>query len=244
MSEQETTVLVVEDEMAIRNLLRLALQSAGFQVVEVANAEAAWQTLRTSSDESSTIDCMLLDWMLPGMDGLALLKRIRQHDKFRRLPVMMLTAKGAEQDQVEGFEVGADDYVVKPFSPKALVARLKALLRRTQKMAMQAPMQEELQFGDLKLDFDSHRFWVGDQELHLGPTEFRLVSFFLENPDKVFSRHQLLDQVWGESVVVEERTVDVHIRRLRKQLEPLKAADYIQTVRGTGYRLSQPQKTV
>jgi len=242
MESQAATILVVEDEMAIRNLLRLTLQGAGFQVVEAANAEAAWQQLQDQSGEASSFDCVLLDWMLPGMDGIALLKRIRQSDKFRSTPVIMLTAKGAEQDQVEGFEVGADDYVVKPFSPKALLARIKALLRRAHKKVGQEGglAKEMIQFVGFKLDLSSHRFWVSDKELHLGPTEFRLMRFFLEHPEKVFSRHQLLDQVWGESVVVEERTVDVHIRRLRKLLEPLQAADYIQTVRGTGYRLSQP----
>lgn len=240
MESQAATILVVEDEMAIRNLLRLTLQGAEFQVVEAANAEAAWQQLQDSSVEASSIDCVLLDWMLPGMDGVALLKRIRQSDKFRSTPVIMLTAKGAEQDQVEGFEVGADDYVVKPFSPKALLARIKALLRRTHKEVGHGVAQDMFQFGVFKLELSSHRFWVDDKALHLGPTEFRLMRFFLQHPEKVFSRHQLLDQVWGESVVVEERTVDVHIRRLRKLLEPLQAADYIQTVRGTGYRLSQP----
>ena len=244
MTVQAKTILVVEDEMAIRNLLRLTLQGAGFQVLEAANAEAAWQQLQAAGGESSkSVDCVLLDWMLPGIEGVSLLKRMRQHEKLCRMPVIMLTAKGAEQDQVKGFELGADDYVVKPFSPKALVARIKALLRRVQTKDESLEVQAELAFGQLKLDVASHRFWVADKPLHLGPTEFRLMRFLLEHPDQVFTRYQLLDQVWGEGVVVEERTVDVHIRRLRRQLEPVDAAHYIQTVRGSGYRLSLPEQS-
>lgn len=228
MSEQ--CILVVEDEAAIRDMLNFTLTAANYKVIEAPNAEQGWKLLLEHQP-----DCILLDWMLPGVSGVSLAQRIRQNDQTASTPIIMLTARGEENDQVQGFEAGADDYVVKPFSPRALVARVKALLRR------QSPEKNSLEIikaGNLKLDLSSYRFTVDEQEVKLGPTEFKLVHFFMTHSNRVYTRLQLLDQVWGENVVVEERTVDVHIRRLRKLLEPVGAADYIQTVRGAGYRFS------
>lgn len=228
MSEQ--TILVVEDEAAIRDMLNFTLTAANYRVIEAPNAERAWQVLSTTMP-----DCVLLDWMLPGVTGVALAQRIRNHEKFATMPIILLTARGEESDQVQGFEAGADDYVVKPFSPRALVARIKALLRR---QSAELGFAEALVQGELRLDLSSYRFTVGAEEVRLGPTEFKLMQFFMSHPNRVYTRMQLLDQVWGEHVVVEERTVDVHIRRLRKLLEPVGQADTIQTVRGAGYRFS------
>jgi len=224
------TILVVEDEAAIRDMLSFTLTAVGYEVLEAPNAEQGWKLLLESQP-----DCVLLDWMLPGVSGISLAQRIRQNDQTAATPIIMLTARGEENDQVQGFESGADDFVVKPFSPRALVARVKALLRR------QAPEKNSLEVvkaGDLKLDLSSYRFTVAEEEVKLGPTEFKLMQFFMTHSNRVYTRLQLLDQVWGENVVVEERTVDVHIRRLRKLLDPVGAADYIQTVRGAGYRFS------
>ncbi len=225
------TVMIVEDEAAIRDMLNFTLTAAGYNVVEAHNAEQAWQKL----SKDVLPDCLLLDWMLPGVSGIDLAQRIRNQDKFFSMPVILLTARGEENDQVQGFEVGADDYVVKPFSPRALVARIQALLRR------QNPdlnVTEVIEKGALKLDFASHRFTVNGEEVKLGPTEFKLMQFFMSHPNRVYSRMQLLDHVWGEHVVVEDRTVDVHIRRLRRILETVNQASVIQTVRGAGYRFS------
>lgn len=225
-------VLVVEDEAAIRDMLSFTLNAAEFEVIEAPNAEQGWKLILDQKP-----DILVLDWMLPGVSGVSLAQRIRQNDQTRALPIILLTARGEESDQVLGFESGADDYVIKPFSPRALVARLKALLRRKDPESMHS---EILRQGKLKLDLTSYRFWVGEEEVRLGPTEFRLIQFFMMHPNRVYSRTQLLDQVWGENVVVEERTVDVHIRRLRRLLEPTGCEDYIQTIRGAGYRFSEP----
>jgi len=222
------TILIVEDEAAIRDMLNFTLSAAGYQVVEAHNGEQAWQILNGKIPA-----CMLLDWMLPGVSGVSLVERIRRNERFASMPIIMLTARGEENDQVQGFEAGADDYVVKPFSPRALVARLKALLRREHS---DSHASEILSQGDLKLDLASYRFTVAGDEVKLGPTEFRLMQFFMSRPNRVFTRLQILDHVWGEQVVVEDRTVDVHIRRLRKILEPVQRAEVIQTVRGAGYR--------
>lgn len=230
MSDQ--TVLVVEDEAAIRDMLSFSLTSAGFNVIEAPNAERGWDLLIEKKP-----DCVLLDWMLPGVTGVALAKRIRQNTEIGHVPIIMLTARGEDDDQVQGFDAGADDYVVKPFSPKALIARIKAMLRR--KMPDDGE-KTQVSFENLSLDLTSHRFTVKDKEVKLGPTEFKLIHFFMTHPDRVYTRVQLLDFVWGESVVVEERTVDVHIRRLRKQLSSLDAEGFIQTVRGAGYRFGRP----
>ena len=228
MSQQR--ILVVEDEAAIRDMLQFTLSAAGYDVVQAPNAEQAWSMIQDKHP-----DCLLLDWMLPGVSGVALAQRIRGNDQVAHLPIIMLTARGEENDQVEGFEAGADDYVIKPFSPRALVARVKAILRRQSPDASSA---EKVTVGDLQLDLSSYRFTVKGQEVKLGPTEFKLMHFFMTHKDRVFTRVQLLDQVWGENVVVEERTVDVHIRRLRKLLAPVGGDQAIQTVRGAGYRFS------
>ncbi|SIO05740.1 two component transcriptional regulator, winged helix family [Sulfurivirga caldicuralii] len=232
MSEMQR-ILVVEDEAAIRDMLAFTLGAAGYEVVQSANAEQAWQQL-----QDRLPDLVLLDWMLPGTSGVAFLQRLRKDARFARLPVIMLTAKGEELDQVEGFEAGADDYVVKPFSPRALVARIGALLRRGG-VSERRPEADVLKVGDLVLERASHRVRCKGKPVALGPTEYRLLDFFMHNPDRVFTRTQLLDQVWGNHVVVEERTVDVHIRRLRKALEPAGCERMVQTVRGAGYRLSE-----
>ncbi len=220
MSEQ--TILIVEDEAAIRDMLNFTLSAADFNVIEAPNAEQGWNLLMENQP-----DCVLLDWMLPGVSGVSLAQRIRQNDQVADIPIIMLTAKGEENDQVKGFESGADDYVVKPFSPRALVARVKALLRR---QSPEKSSLEVIKVGSLTLDLTSYRFLVGSQEVKLGPTEFKLIHFFMTHSNRVYTRMQLLDQVWGENVVVEERTVDVHIRRLRKLLEPVEAAQYIQNL--------------
>lgn len=227
----QSKIVVIEDEAAIRDMLKFTLMSSGFEVFEAANAEEGWKIVLDNS-----IDLILLDWMMPGTSGVTLAKRLRQNNKTRAIPIIMLTAKGEEDDQVQGFEAGADDYVIKPFSPRALVARIQALLRRNNPET--GAENESLRAGNMHLDLESHRFYVAEEEVKLGPTEFNLVQYFMSHPNRVFSRTQLLDHVWGASVIVEERTVDVHIRRLRKLLEPLGVADYIQTIRGSGYRFS------
>lgn len=225
------SILVVEDEAAIRDMLKFTLSSSGFDVREAENAEEGMRQVKESAP-----DLILLDWMLPGISGVTMATKLRQKPETRHIPIVMLTARGEEEAQVQGFEAGADDYVVKPFSPRALVARIKALLRRQAEPESQA--DEQLIAGKMRLDTTSHRFYINEQEVRLGPTEFKLIHFFISHPDRVFTRSQLLDQVWGINVVVEERTVDVHIRRLRKILEPLAVANYIQTIRGSGYRFS------
>lgn len=224
------TVLVVEDEAAIRDMLNFTLSAADFKVIEAPNAEQGWNLLLEHQP-----DVIILDWMLPGTSGVSLAQRIRQHDQVGHTPILMLTAKGEENDQVKGFEAGADDYVVKPFSPRALVARCHALLRRHMP---EKHSSELVKAGSLQLDLSSYRFTVAGEEVKLGPTEFKLMHFFMTHPNRVYTRSQLLDHVWGESIIVEERTVDVHIRRLRKILEPAGVANVIQTVRGAGYRFS------
>lgn len=226
----QPTILIVEDEAAIRDMLKFTLESSEYTVIEAANAEQAWLIVLEQQP-----DLILLDWMLPGISGVSLAQRIRQNDKTRAIPIILLTARGEENDQVQGFEAGADDYVVKPFSPRALVARVKAILRRQEGETLAS---DALVAGKMHLDLTSHRFLVDQQEVKLGPTEFKLIQFFMSHPNRVYSRTQLLNHVWGENIVVEDRTVDVHIRRLRKILEPLNVADYIQTIRGTGYRFS------
>jgi two-component system phosphate regulon response regulator PhoB len=228
----QKTILVVEDEAAIRDMLKFTLTSSGFWVEEADNAE---QGMRIALEKKP--DLILLDWMLPGISGVTMAQKLRQNGATENMPIIMLTARGEEEAQVQGFESGVDDYVVKPFSPRALVARVNALLRR-QKGGHSSENGNQIISGRMCLDIESHRFYVDGDEVKLGPTEFKLVNFFMSHPDRVFSRTQLLDQVWGINVVVEERTVDVHIRRLRKLLEPINVADYIQTIRGSGYRFS------
>ena len=223
------TILVVEDEGAIRDMIGLSLERAGFQWLGAASVEEA----RTCLIEGAP-DLILLDWMLPGTSGLDFARQLRRDDSTRDLPVIMLTARDAEDDMIRGLEGGVDDYLTKPFSPRELIARIKAVLRRSGAHGDEAPIA----IGGLTLETASHRVKAGDAKLDLGPTEYRLLQFFMRHPDKVFSREQLLDRVWGRNVYIDERTVDVHIRRLRKALEPHDTDKLIQTVRGAGYRFS------
>jgi len=222
-------ILVVEDEDAIRGMLMMVLEQSGFLPVAAADAEEAQRAL----DETFP-DLILLDWMLPGISGVEWARRLKKEPDFQELPIILLTARGEEEDKVRGLEIGADDYITKPFSPKELVARIRAVLRRSGKLKGLA----QIILGDLILDTDQHRLSIGDKQLEVSPTEFRLMQFFMTHPDKVYSRTQLLDQVWGRSVYIEERTIDVHIRRLRKILGEYGREDLVQTVRGFGYRFS------
>jgi two-component system phosphate regulon response regulator PhoB len=222
-------ILLVEDDPAIQELIAVNLVRAGHNVVRVADAESAQRLVRDALP-----DLILLDWMLPGVSGVELAKRLRADERTRAIPIIMLTARGEEQDKVTGLETGADDYVTKPFSPRELVARIKAVLRR------RAPQttDDAVEAGGLRIDPVAHRVHAGERALVLGPTEFRLLHFLMTHPERVHSRTQLLDQVWGDHVFVEERTVDVHIRRLRSALEASGHDGLIQTVRGSGYRFS------
>lgn len=230
------TILIIEDEVAIRDMLKFTLDSSGYQVIEAENAE---EGMRLTEEHKP--DLVLLDWMLPGISGVTMAKKLRKTHYGKSIPIIMLTARGEEEAQVQGFESGVDDYVVKPFSPRALTARIKALLRRQNETS--ADQTDQIIAGRMRLDTLSHRFYVDGNEVKIGPTEFKLVHFFMTHANRVFTRTQLLDQVWGVNVVVEERTVDVHIRRLRKILEPLGVANYIQTIRGSGYRFSVVEET-
>ena len=227
-----STIMVVEDEPAILELLKVNLVDAGYEVRAAADAETAHTLLKEALP-----DLLLLDWMLPGQSGLAFAKQLRADARTKELPVIMVTARTDEADRVAGLEAWVDDYVTKPFSPRELKARIKAVLRRRAPEAA----QELLSAGALKLDPVTHRVSVGEQLVHLGPTEFRLLRFLLARPERVHTRSQLLDQVWGDHVYIEERTVDVHIRRLRLALEPLGQDHLIETVRGSGYRLAVPR---
>jgi two-component system phosphate regulon response regulator PhoB len=226
-----SSVLVVEDEPAILELLRVNLVDAGYEVTGVPDAESARASLKEALP-----DLLLLDWMLPGQSGLALARQLRAEARTKELPIIMVTARSDEADKVAGLEAWVDDYVTKPFSPRELKARIKAVLRRRAPEAA----QESLEVGPIRLDPLTHRASVGGQPLELGPTEFRLLRFLLARPERVHSRVQLLDQVWGDHVYIEERTVDVHIRRLRVALAPFGQDRMIETVRGAGYRLAAP----
>lgn len=224
------TVLVVEDEPAIQELIAFNLKQTGHLVLAAPSAESAQLLIRETLP-----DLILLDWMLPGMSGIDFAKKLKGDSYTKAIPVIMLTARGEEQDKVRGLETGADDYVTKPFSPRELNARIKAVLRR------RAPQMtdESVEIAGLALDPVTHRVTGHGATIELGPTEFRLLHFLMTHPERVHSRAQLLDRVWGNQVFVEERTVDVHIRRLRLALEPTQHDALVQTVRGTGYRLSQ-----
>jgi len=223
------TILVVEDEPAIQELIAYNLKQAGHQPLRADNAEQAMNLV-----QNALPDLVLLDWMLPGQSGIDFARRLRSDKRTRTVPIIMLTARSDEQDKLTGLDTGADDYITKPFSPRELNARIKAVLRR------RAPQMTDdvVQLGGLKLDPSSHRISGNGEPVVLGPTEFRLLHFLMTHPERVHSRTQLLDQVWGDHVFVEERTVDVHIRRLRKALEPTTLDRLVQTVRGTGYRFS------
>lgn len=223
------TILIVEDEPAILELIALTIRQAGYTPLPLTNAESA-----QASINDILPDLVLLDWMLPGQSGLQLARRLRSDQRTRDIPIILLTARTEENDKIAGLESGADDYVTKPFSPRELVARMKAVLRRRQPQLTDDPVTIE----GLTLDPATHRVTAGDMNLTLGPTEFRLLHFFMTHTERVHSRSQLLDQVWGDHVYVEERTVDVHIRRLRAALEPASKDGLIQTVRGAGYRMT------
>ncbi len=223
-------ILIVEDEAALVTLLRYNLEREGFEVSEAGDGEEA--LLRA---EETKPDLIVLDWMLPVMSGIEVCRRLRRKPDSRAVPIIMLTARGEEADKVRGLQGGADDYVTKPFSPVELIARIRALLRR----ARPDRQVETLIFADLSMDLTAHRVRRDGRAIHLGPTEFRLLHYLLRNPRRVFSREQLLDAVWGHDVYVEARTVDVHIRRLRKALNGDGDADLIRTVRAAGYALDQ-----
>ena len=221
------TILIVEDEPAIQELLAINLKHGGFDVIRAGSAEEGLSFIR-----SALPDLLILDWMLPGQSGISLAKKLRSDDRTKDLPIIILTARVHEEDKILGLESGADDYITKPFSPKELVARVRAVLRRrTPHLA-----GEEVNIGGLKLNPATHRVTSGDETVELGPAEFRLLFYFMTHPERVHTRSQLLDGVWGDHVYIEERTVDVHIRRLRAALEPYGHHDRLETVRGTGYR--------
>ncbi len=223
------SILVVEDEPSIQSLIEVNLRRAGHTVILASDAESARRTV-----QQALPDLVLLDWMLPGMSGIDFARQLRADARTRRLPIIMLTARAEERDKIEGLDVGADDYVTKPFSPRELMARIKAVLRRNSPQAT----DDAVELGGLRLDPATHRVSAGAAEINLGPTEFRLLHYLMTHAERVHGRAQLLDQVWGDHVFVEERTVDVHIRRLRAALEPTGHDSLIQTVRGSGYRMS------
>jgi two-component system phosphate regulon response regulator PhoB len=221
-------ILIVEDETAIREMISFHLVRAGYETIEAADCRSARQLL---ADERP--DLALIDWMLPDMSGLELTRMLKRDSANEDLGIIMLTARAEEYDKVAGLEGGADDYVTKPFAPRELIARVQAVLRRAS-----TSEEEAIAAGVLELDTAGHRITAGGREIRLGPTEYRLLHFLMTHADRVYSRTQLLDRVWGANVYVEERTVDVHVRRLRKALADARADDYIQTVRGAGYRFS------
>lgn len=224
-------ILILEDERDIREMLAFCMQQAGYQVEQAATAERVFAMLK----EGYHPDLFLVDWMLPGASGIEFTKKLKKDTNNHNVPVIMLTARGEEDDRVQGLEAGADDYVVKPFSPRELLARVQAVLRRSGSVNQ---VTEQLSHGDIHIDTAGHRVLIKGSEIHLGPTEYKILHFFMSHPERVYSRGQLLDSVWGQQVVVEERTVDVHIRRLRKALAEYQVEHYVQTVRGSGYRFS------
>ncbi|MBO1520012.1 phosphate regulon transcriptional regulator PhoB [Oceanisphaera pacifica] len=222
-------ILVVEDETAIRDMVCLMLEQKGFSPVPAADYQQAVDMLQEPYPE-----LILLDWMLPGGSGIQFIKQLKQNELTRQIPVIMLTARAEEEDKITGLDVGADDYITKPFSVKELTSRLNAVLRRVAPTAA----DDAIEIQGLKLDPVTHRVTANEQTLELGPTEFRLLHFFMSHPERVYSREQLLNNVWGTNVYVEDRTVDVHIRRLRKAISATEHHLFIQTVRGAGYRFS------
>jgi two-component system phosphate regulon response regulator PhoB len=225
----EINVLVVEDDDAIREMLVMVLEQSDFAVRAAPDAHQALALMLEREP-----DLILLDWMLPGLSGVEWARRLKKDQAYSDIPVILLTARGEEEDRVRGFEVGADDYVTKPFSTRELVARIKAVLRRSGRLGKTG----RIDVGGIVIDTEEHRVAIEQSSVSLSPTEYRLLEFFLTHPDKVYSRNQLLDQVWGRSTYIEERTVDVHIRRLRKILAEHRREEMIQTVRGFGYRFS------
>ncbi|MBE9560363.1 MAG: phosphate regulon transcriptional regulator PhoB [Proteobacteria bacterium] len=223
---KHANLLIVEDDPGIQDMLKYSLSAEGYTLHHAYTVKEGWDMI-----QNKALDLVLLDWMLPDNSGIDLLHRIRKYHSM--LPVIMVTAKTEEEDRILGLDVGADDYVTKPFSVRELNSRIQALLRRSM------PDEQPLHIGELFLDPVSHRVKVNDTALELSPTEFRLLHYFMSHTDRVFTRTQLLDQVWGSQVYVEERTVDVHIRRLRKQLQPFNLDSLLQTVHGSGYRFSR-----
>ncbi|MEK8050380.1 phosphate regulon transcriptional regulator PhoB [Ideonella sp. DXS22W] len=230
-----STIVVVEDESAIAELIAINLRHAGHEVTIAATAEQAQREV-----DAMLPDLVVLDWMLPGQSGLALARRWRGDARTRELPIIMLTARGEESDKVAGLDAGADDYLTKPFSTNELMARIRAVLRRKAPEAL----DEAVDVAGLKLDPSTRRVSHGERELKMGPTEFRLLHFLMTHPERVHSRAQLLDRVWGDHVFIEERTVDVHVKRLREALSPAQCAGMIETVRGAGYRLTRHASAV
>lgn len=222
-------ILVVDDEPSIREMVALALSSNGFEFSGAESAEQARQAIKASKP-----NLILLDWMLPGLSGVEFARHLKEDPSTRDLPIILLTARTDEADKVRGLGIGADDYITKPFSPIEMIARIKAVLRR----AVPGLPITAVEVSGLRIDPDCHRVTVQQRDLSMGPTEFKLLYYFMTHPERVFSRAQLIQQVWGNNIYVEDRTVDVHIRRLRKSLEPSGHDNMIQTVRGSGYRLS------
>jgi two-component system phosphate regulon response regulator PhoB len=225
-------ILIVDDEVAIRDMVRMALESENFIVSDASNAHQASKLL-----DENNVDLILLDWMMPGVTGIDFAARIRKQDNFAKVGIIMLTAKDNEDDLIRGLDVGADDYVTKPFSTRALVSRIRAVLRRLGDISLAGAI---VSAGEITIDTDQYLITISGTKVNFSPTEFRLLHFLLTHPDRVFGRDQLLDNVWGDLVYVEDRTVDVHIRRLRKVLEPYSCDNYISTVRGVGYRFTGP----
>jgi len=223
-------IVVVEDEPAIAELISINLRHAGHQVTIAATAEAARQEI-----DAMLPDLVVLDWMLPGQSGLALARHWRANARTRELPIIMLTARGEEVDKVAGLDAGADDYLTKPFSTQELMARIRAVLRRK----LPEALDDVVELAGLRIDPSTHRISRGEVDLKMGPTEFRLLHFLMTHPERVHSRAQLLDRVWGDHVFIEERTVDVHVKRLREALSPAQCAGMVETVRGAGYRLAR-----
>ncbi|MCF7984108.1 MAG: phosphate regulon transcriptional regulator PhoB [Thiohalocapsa sp.] len=223
------TVLIVDDEPDIREVIRFALEESDFRVLEAGHADDARKLMLEQPD------LVLLDWMLPGRSGLELAAQLKQNPKTRTTPIIMISARGEEEDRIKGLDTGADDYITKPFSPREMVARVNAVLRRSKP----DNVTDEIEIGGLCIDNISHRVTADGRAVEVAPTEYRLLHFFMTHSDRAFSRSQLLDQVWGDQVYVEERTVDVHVRRLRKALEATGHDRLLQTVRGVGYRLSE-----
>lgn len=221
------SILIIEDEAAIRDMVRYALESAQFDVLEAHDYQKARRILAEHLP-----NLILLDWMLPTTSGITITKQLRQDPLTKNIPIIMLTAKAEENNRVKGFEVGVDDYIVKPFSPRELIARIKAVLRR----GVLTSLDEIIEVQSLKVDTANHKVYINEQEIDIGPTEYRLLVFFITHLDRVYSRSQILSHVWGQDTYIDERTVDVHIRRLRNALAPSQYDRYIQTVRGIGYR--------
>lgn len=227
----DTTVLIVEDEEAIVTMLRYNLEKEGYNVESTDDGEEALTMVKENRP-----DVIVLDWMLPSMSGIEVCEAIRRNNDTKGIPIIMLSARGEEGDRIQGLDAGADDYMIKPFSPSELNARIRAVFRRFRPVLS----EKELVFSDVRMDLASHKVWRADKEIHLSPTEFSLLQYLMEHPGRVFSREQLLDSVWGHDIYVELRTVDVHIRRLRKGLNPDgKTSELIRTVRSAGYALEE-----